>query len=658
MRFAVGMVHSTLMNSWARTVTHPFAIAAAVAFAVTGVLYGDVLGLPFFSDDLIQLPWQETVSWSALWSTPSPYGYYRPLSYTIWRVWGFCTGGLQPFGLHLLNLIGHVAVAWLAALLADTWIVTASNHWARAVPAAFTAATVAAFPFSRQAVAWVSAVTYPIVTALALFALLTYDRGRREHGSIWFYLSLTATALAPFAHEIGLFVGPLILIAGALGRLHGRWANTSRWPWAYVCTSGLGLVGWRILIDRSVVGFGLNVTSLARNVGYLLQGLVYPVAPLSLGLAETLRIEPWITLWVVGLLALGLLIWCGLYGNRLALLLGASWFGLFVVPPMVTMEADWFAQAPRFLYIAGVGISLVWASVVAWCLRIPQRRVGVVLVGLMSVGTLVPAARFIRTGVRLYEMAGESIWDAARESAQARSPLFVNLPSRLTPERRHYPVGSEAIIPLPDEVDVQSLIYAHTGIRRPATSISFGVVTAADSPSGYDYELFGQPASWDDVASGIRSARGVYLTRYEGNRISLLYAGSSTASAPRSVSRARFADAVSLLDVVATCDSTGKVRLSTTWRVEQQVDADVTVFSHLLGPDGAIVSQADGYPLLGLFPFWLWRPGETGRDVRYFEGISPASYTVRLGLWEPVTGYRWPTAKDIDGTVLLSVLCR
>ncbi len=92
------MVHCGLMNFWAHTVTHPFAVSALAAFAVTGVLYGDVLGLPLFSDDLIQLPWQESISWSALWSSSSPYGYYRPLSYTIWRVWGYVTGGLHPLG--------------------------------------------------------------------------------------------------------------------------------------------------------------------------------------------------------------------------------------------------------------------------------------------------------------------------------------------------------------------------------------------------------------------------------------------------------------------------------------------------------------------------------------------------------------------------------
>ena len=645
------------MNSWARVATHPFAVSALAAFAVTGGLYGDVLGLPLFSDDLIQLPWQESTSWSALWSSPSPYGYYRPLTYTLWRFWGYGTGGLRPFGLHLLNLAAHFAVAWLAGLLAAAWVDTPPDRWSRAVPVFLTAASVAAFPFSRQAVAWPSAVSYPIVTGLALAALLAYDLGRRQRGAMWSSLSLLLTLLAPFAHESGILVGPLILVAESVGHLHDRWSSVSRWPLAFVCSSVLGFVGWRILLDRSVIAFGLNVPNLLPNLGYLLQGLVYPVAPLAQRLAEILRMDPLVALWVVALPTLGLLTWYGLRRNRPALVLGLSWFGLFVTPPLVTMEADWFAQAPRFLYVAAVGVSLVWASGLSTWIRFSHRWMRVVVVGLLSAGLLVPGVVFVRTGIRLYEMAGESIWGAVRESAQTQPLLLINLPSRLIPQRRQYPVGFEGIAPLPDRVDAEALVYAHTGIRDAATSLAFGAVAGPKTPNGYAYELFGQPANWDDVASGIRAARSVYLTRYDRDSISLSEAGSILAPAPRAVAVARFADRVSLLDAVATCDRSGTVKVITTWRLEQDVDADATVFSHLLGADGAIVAQADGYPLLGMFPFWLWRPGETGRDLRYFEGILPGGYALKMGLWEWMTGDRWPTAENAEGTVLLSVHC-
>ena len=97
---------------------HPVIAPALVALILTTLLYGDTLTLPLFSDDLVQIPWLESISWRELWTSPSPYGYYRPLRYSLWRVWGTLVGGLHPFGLHLLNVIAHFAASWLAKLLA------------------------------------------------------------------------------------------------------------------------------------------------------------------------------------------------------------------------------------------------------------------------------------------------------------------------------------------------------------------------------------------------------------------------------------------------------------------------------------------------------------------------------------------------------------
>ena len=90
--------------------------------ALTVLLYSDALALPLFSDDLVQIPWLESISWRDLWYSPSPYGYYRPLWYSLWRVWGTLTGGLRPWGLHLLNVAAHFVAAWLAGLLAAAWV--------------------------------------------------------------------------------------------------------------------------------------------------------------------------------------------------------------------------------------------------------------------------------------------------------------------------------------------------------------------------------------------------------------------------------------------------------------------------------------------------------------------------------------------------------
>jgi hypothetical protein len=101
----------------------------------------------------------------------------------------------------------------------------------------------------------------------------------------------------------------------------------------------------------------------------------------------------------------------------------------------------------------------------------------------------------------------------------------------------------------------------------------------------------------------------------------------------------------------------GQVHLTTEWRIQTAVDADVSVFAHLLGADGSAVAQADGRFLLGMLPLWLWEPGETVRDVRHFHPVPSGVYTVRWGVWDPASGERWQAAGHPDGVVTLSARC-
>ena len=663
------VIHYGPMKKLVRLLAHPAAASAIVALTLTTILYGDALALPLFSDDLVQIPWLESITWLELWSSASPYGYYRPLWYTLWRLWGGIAGGLHPPGLHLLNVIAHFAAAWLAGLLTATWNRPASPHGEQTIPACVTTALFAAFPFSRQAVAWPGALYNPVVSAMAAGALLAYERGRRGDGARWIGLALLLAALAPLHYETGLLVGPLVLLTEGLGWLGHRWPRRSCWPLAFACLFPITLAMWRAMRGTGATGFGLHLPDLQRNVGYLVQGLIYPTAPLAQRLAAWQGLDPELSLWLVALPTLALLAWSGLRWNRDAFWLGIAWFALFALPPMVAMEADWFALAPRFLYMTAAGVALMWAAALSgWLtrLRLPWR---VLATGILLVALLAPAGLFVRAGMHLYEMAGESIWDAARaakgedaargEDGTAHEPgvLLVNLPLRVTPDERVYPLGFEGITPLPARVTAEGLVYVHTGIHDAAEAVAFGIATV-DEPPGYSYRLFGQEVGWEELAAAVRRARAVYLTRYEPDRIHLIEAGGparegSAAGEPL----ARFGGRVALLDAACTCDEGGTVRLTAYWRVEDAVKTDVTIFAHLLDPQGTIVAQADGHPLLGMLPFWLWEPGEVVRDVRHLNAVPDGEYTVRLGMWKQTTGERWSADGYPDGVVMLPVRC-
>ncbi len=545
LRSLASVLHYGAMKTILRSLTRPAVASALVALALTGLLYGDALALPLFSDDLVQIPWLESLSWRELWTSPSPYGYYRPLWYTLWRLWGMLAGGLYPAGLHLLNLIAHFAAAWLTGLLAVSWTRSASTRRGQAISAALATALFAVFPFSRQAVAWPGALYNPVVSALAAGALLAYDRGRRGHGTRWIGLALLLAALAPFNYESGMLVSPLVVLAEGLGWLQRRWKRRSWWSLVFAGLFLIILVIWRAMRGTGVAGFGLNPTDLWRNAGYLVQGLIYPTAPLAQrlaawrGFAPELAREfapelarefapelarefaPELALWLVALPTLALLTWSALRWNRDAFWLGAGWFALFALPPVISMKADWFTLAPRFLYMTATGVSLVWtAAASALIVRLrPSWRVALTVVLLAAL--LVPAVVFVRDGMRLYRMAGESIWDAAKAAAHEQPLLFVNLPKRITPRGRVYPLGFEGITPLPARVTAERLVYVHAGIHDAAEAVAFGIV-ATDQPAGYDYKLFGQLlVGWEELAAAARQARAVYLARYEAGRIHL-----------------------------------------------------------------------------------------------------------------------------------------
>jgi hypothetical protein len=228
---------------------------------------------------------------------------------------------------------------------------------------------------------------------------------------------------------------------------------------------------------------------------------------------------------------------------------------------------------------------------------------------------------------------------------------------RITPRGRTYPLGFEGVTPLPARVAADELVHVHTGIRDAARAVAFGI-TAVDEPPGYTYQLFGQPVGWEELAAAVREADAVYLTRYEPQRIHLVEAGGTVgAEGALGDPLAHFGDRVALLDAASTCDAVGQVHLTAHWRIEASVKTDATVFAHLLDAQGALIAQTDGYPLLGMFPLWLWERGEVVRDVRHFDPVPAGRYSVRVGMWELGSGERWPAAGYPDGVVLLPVRC-
>lgn len=115
-----------------------------------------------------------------------------------------------------------------------------------------------------------------------------------------------------------------------------------------------------------------------------------------------------------------------------------------------------------------------------------------------------------------------------------------------------------------------------------------------------------------------------------------------------------FSDSIELLGYdIEVNQKEAAVTLGLYWRATGTPKEDYTVFTHLIGPDGDLHGQHDGYPQDGAFPTTLWRKGDIVRDMHRLpiEPSAPSgNYRIRVGLYLLSTMQRLPIVKE--GTAL------
>jgi len=95
----------------------------------------------------------------------------------------------------------------------------------------------------------------------------------------------------------------------------------------------------------------------------------------------------------------------------------------------------------------------------------------------------------------------------------------------------------------------------------------------------------------------------------------------------------------------------GSVTVNLEWQALRAPGDDYTVFVHLLGPDGLLHGQIDGWPVSGTRATSSWAPGERIVDLYVVEvpaDAPPGAYQVEIGLYLLSTGQRLPVL-NADG---------
>jgi hypothetical protein len=101
------------------------------------------------------------------------------------------------------------------------------------------------------------------------------------------------------------------------------------------------------------------------------------------------------------------------------------------------------------------------------------------------------------------------------------------------------------------------------------------------------------------------------------------------------------------------------IQVTLRWSTAAYLDADLTVFLHLIGSNSdQAVSQGDAPPLGGRWPTSLWLPGVALDDAHTIPlpaDLQPGTYQLLVGLYDPVTGARLALPSGEDALRLLEI---
>jgi hypothetical protein len=330
---------------------------------------------------------------------------------------------------------------------------------------------------------------------------------------------------------------------------------------------------------------------------------------------------------------------------------GAGWFVVCLTPPVLILSHDYFINAPRVLYLASIGAAWLWALAIDRAVEmikpIGLRRGLAVAFALI---VLVPSFIFIRQRMDMHNLNAAPLNAALDVAAQAPIDarlLFVNLPTWISTPQLWYPIGHEGVLFMPSYSTMADFV--STNLNRPSQAVAVEF-NSLSTPEPYYYGVYGPALGWEELEPRVREADRVYFTTYMPDKIQLVNAGRVTNSSAVDSKTVAVFGAVVTLDQADWSVCAHQLKVQLVWQGAS--GGDWHVFVHLLNPDGALAVQHDSPPMLGLYPFWQFQPGDVVEDVHTLDvSALPRDqvYALAVGLYDAANGERL-IARLPDGT--------
>jgi hypothetical protein len=617
-------------------------LAWLLVSTMTLTIYGPALRLGFFFDDMVHFRWLDAQSLSSIWTSAQGLGYYRPLPFLVWKVSHLVLGHYDAVWLHVVGIGLHTANGVLLYHLIYG-LSESPRRWFHSLGAAL---LFASYPFHYQAVPFVGALCHPLSTFLIMSSIILYLQSRIRLSKPLLVCSFSAAVIAPFAHETGVLLGLFIATVEAMALRRKRIRSLSRWPLAYLAIGLSFMAIWLAIPKSGIPPRWPSAENLWQNGVYFAQGLSFPTAPLAKTVMGTLHWSDMDAVALVSGLSLVMVLIHFKGCNHLVLGIGALlWFVISVLPAWLLLPFSYVIDGPRLLYLASAGAALLWAHFAATLSsdRI-LRRAGLLLPAVALVGMVWMNVNFVRSRMTLYAVGNEVLAQAcetARASAPSESLLYVNTPSWLAYRDSTYALGHEGVTFLPGYAGLLDFVYVNTGLERMVEGVTFANV---EKEWKHHIGHYDPQVGWEELGLAIHRANRVYLTDHLPDRLRLLEAGGVVPSSTpgKGTSLAVFESAIALRRGNFQVTS-HELEVTLWWEHLRPVPESYTVFVHVYDEQGRLIAQRDGYPLLGMFPFWLWRDGDLVRDVRRIampEVLQQGPFVVAIGLYDTTTDSR------------------
>jgi hypothetical protein len=598
------------------------------------LLYANSVNLPFFSDDIPTQRYLTSASFADIWQRVDMNGtYYRPFANLFYKY-----VPLNAPLWHSLMLWVHLLNVALTAVLARQMGLSRRGQ--------ILASTLyAVFPFTAQTVLWVGAGFHLLLTLLVLGASVASVRWLRHPAQKMALIGAWACGFfAPFAHESGVLTPILVSIVLACAMripvLLRHWQRLL----ILLIPIAIGSVVYWLLRANALQGGGFAIESgrMAGNLAFFAQGLSLP-AQFIFGVWT--RTHPDDGIFVA---YLATLVWLGLGVWLLRQKIWQVWqvvcailFCLVALAPAyLLLHPDYVRYGERLM---GVAVPMMVLAIALILQALPRRIFMISSVALIAVCML-----FSQEYVFLHQLHATA-YNALFADLQPRTDsdqalLFVNLPSQIESQTSALPLTRANAGLLTDWLELRDFLWLNVGLREfPQVTYAY-VPQYYDLIDGYRQRVYGNLTAPPDLPALFAQHHAVWRTHRVQNALHIDEIGTQrivTSDTPYI-----FGESIALHGVTWQRTADGRLAITLSWQKRSSV-IDDTPFVHILCGD-TMLTQADGDPLDNLYPFGMWREGETWADVRYVRDVTvdEACLRVRVGLYNRVTQARTAIAQN------------